>query len=179
MSARCSRGFTLAETLVVLALLSMIVFSSWPLWDQTQRALQQISVALRQSNFELAAARLRADVQGAHALGTAPSEWSAEPLDLREAEGQTVRLGLRDGALERLELDPTGVVVARRVLFTGLLGWRWRAVSRRLLDIEATRAAEADIRPAAPHVLGKPGAAPRVTERLRLALRGAGGGRSW
>jgi len=179
MSARCSRGFTLAETLVVVALLSMIVFSSWPLWDQTQRVLQQISVALRQSDFELAAARLRADVQGAHALAAGRSEWSAEPLELRESEGHAVRLGLRDGALERLELGPTGVVVARRVLFTGLLEWRWRAVSPRLVDIEATHAAEADIRPAAPHVLGKPRTAPRVTVRLRLALRGAGGGRSW
>ncbi len=179
MSARCSRGFTLAEILVVVALLSMIVFSSWPLWDQTQRVLQQISVALRQSDFELAAARLRADVQGAYALAGGRSEWSAEPLELREPEGRAVRLGLRDGALERLELDPAGVVVARRVLFTGLLGWRWRAVSPRLVDIEANHAAEADIRLAAPQVRGKPKTAPRVTVRLRLALRGAGGGRSW
>jgi hypothetical protein len=179
VSARADRGFSLAEVLVVLALFFMIVWSAWPLWDQAQRILQQASVALLQPDFEPAAAHLRNDVQGARGLGAAPSDWSDQPLLLRMAEGTLVRVGVRDGALERQETDTTGGVLASRVLFPAVSSWRWRAVTPRLVDIEITHAGISEIRPAAPSSVGKPRPAPQVTEHLRFALRGEAEGRSW
>jgi hypothetical protein len=179
VNARAGRGFSLAEVLVVLALLFMILWSAWPLWDQAQRILQQTSVALRHPDFGPAAARLRNDVQGASGLGTAASDWSDQPLVLRMAEGRTVRLGVRDGSLERQEVAATGGVLASRVVFPVVSSWRWRAPAPRLVDIEITHAGISEIRTAAPSSVAKRRPAPQVTEHLRFALRGEGGGRSW
>jgi len=179
MSARTQRGYTLTEALVVLALISMAVMASGPLWDETQVVLKRAGEALRQPGFGLAEARLRADVQGAGVLGAARPDWTPEPLLLRWPAGDGVRYEVHEGRLERFQLDGSGGVVTHRVVVLGVSSWQWRAASSRLVDIEVTHAVTAEIRTAGPTVPGESGKVARRTERLRFALRGGGGERLW
>jgi prepilin-type N-terminal cleavage/methylation domain-containing protein len=177
-------GFTLIEASVALAVVAVALFLAA---GMLREAHVLAAAAGRQLHDPLAgqlAARLRADLQAADRLAPPtpiwpPWAWTSEPLCLA---------GARSGGL--LCWQPLGAELHRRTMEDGasradeiwlktLAGWRWRQAAPGLVDLEVTffRAADAGRW----RLAGAPAPPPPLlaTDRLRLALRGAGRGSGW
>lgn len=164
------RGMTLLELLVAMGLLVVVVLISTQLIVWALRLVEREGRALRDPALDVAVAQLRRDVQAASAVLGAPAGWSQAHLELRSQNGETVRFLVAGGTLWRSVDDHAGVERGRRALVHGLWGWRWRAPTPRLVEVEL--------------LARSPGEAPRQASpgsgasawRLAFARRG---GRSW
>lgn len=168
---------TLLELLVAMSLLVVVLLISTQLIVWSLELSEREGRALRDPALDVAAAQLRRDVQVASAVLAAPAEWSQAYLELRRQNGETVRFLVAGGTLWRDVIDLTGVEREHRALLHGLSGWRWRALTSRLVEVELmTRP------PAEPSRAAYSGSGPATAEthptswHLAFALRG---GRSW
>ena len=168
---------TLLELLVAMGLLVTVLLVSTQLIVRSLELIEREGRALRDPSLDIAVAQLRRDVQAASSVLGAPEGWSQAYLELRSQNGETVRLIVAGGTLWRNVVDLTGVEREHRALLHGLWGWRWRALTPRLVELELmTRS------PDEPSRAAYSGSGPTRDEtrptswRLAFALRG---GRSW
>lgn len=207
-AVRSEGGFTLIEAVVALAVLGVGIVLAGSLLTQSLRMLAQAGAEVRTPVTDLVLTRLRREIRQAAAIELGPFGdfgWSRTRLELIDPEGRRVRYEAREGMLLRRVLevdepsdeegeggrsgpaDPGGTgrstsppewSAPRRVL-DGVVSWRWRLLSRRLLTVEIT------VREPGPggRVLEPArqtaGEGERVTRTLTVALRGGGLGRQW
>lgn len=183
MAVRRQGGFTLVEMVVVLAVTGVALMLAAGMLREAHVLATAAGRQLDDPLAEVATRRLRSDVQGSDRVlsGFTGPQWLSGPLDLvGYYPGTLLRYQVADGELQRLVVDTGGEVLGREVWIHRLVGWRWRQVTPKLVDVEITylRAPEAsDWR-----LAGGPGVPPpdRVErELLRLALRGEGRGAAW
>ena len=174
---RGSRGTTLVELLVVLALLSIMVIVAAELVTHSIRLLGATGRAVQNPIMVHVVARLRNDVQSAVGLPIEEPLWSEIPLELRTHDHQLIRIALVDGNLMRKSVSLGGGGSDERVLLRGVTSWWWRSPSAGVVDINIGYL----VNPAPErHRSREVGAGrERRQENLRFAVRGAGGGRQW
>ena len=167
---REQRGFTLAELLVVLALLGIVGAVSMGLLLELRLLDAALGRATRAPLLDPALARLQDDVRTAVAAGATPA-WSSAPLVLLREDGSRVRYRSVGGMLERHVADAANRPWRRAGGPVAVFDWRFRARGPGVLEVE--------IEAMPPRWAGERApAALTIRERLWVALRG-GGGRSW
>lgn len=183
-AARRERGFTLLEAVVVLAVTAVALMLAAGMLREAHVLSAAAGRQLDDPLAELAAARLRADVQGSDRVvgaGLPAPLWNETPLELEGYWPDTaLRYRRRGQALERLVVDDSGEVLGRSVWIHRLEAWRWRLLAPRLLEVEITYRRGPD--PSSWRLAGGPPTPPPdvvETDRLLLALRGRGGGAGW
>lgn len=175
-----SRGFSLTEMLVSLALVSIAFVAAWQIWDDAVRLTGAAGRSLADPSFVPAAVRLRADVRAAVAAPVAPA-WSASPLELQLHQGRSVIYEERQGSLYRCEqLAGAGDEVDCQRLVQPLSSWRWRTPAVGLVEVQVKLVCAPDPYRAAaaadPSFRSRP--VVRI-ETVRAAVRLHNGGRSW
>ncbi len=101
-----SRGTTLVELLVVLALLSIMVVVTADLVVHSITLLGATGRSVRNPILVHVTNRLRNDVQEAAAVAIPDTLWSEDPLVLSTRAGGLVRIGVEDGNLVRRNVAP-------------------------------------------------------------------------
>lgn len=164
---RSRRGFTLAETLVSLAILGITMGALYDLLRAGMQSVARTRSAEMTPQLDTAWLQVRDDVQSAGSVPSGGETWSDGPLDLRLPGGRTIRLGLRKGALVREErTGPVAHSPISRVLARPVRSFRWRCPGEGLVEVELTPATAFD-----GDTMGA--VAPRASTVL-CALRGAG-----
>lgn len=176
-----SRGFTVIEALVSLALSALFMLLAAQLLRDTQLA----SLAVRRQALDPTpqhlAQRLRRDVH--RATGTArlrgarSALWSRGPLTLRLAGGGSVRYERVGDRIERRLFDHTGTDLGERAYLHGAVSFRWLELSTDLVELEVGY-----LRQAQGEALRRsPGAHRSTVEilRMRVAMRNVPGRRWW
>jgi hypothetical protein len=170
-------GMTLLELVVAMGLLVVALLVSTQLITWSLRLVEREGRALRDPALDVAAAQLRRDVQAASFVLAGPEGWSQAYLELRRQNGETVRFLVAGGTLWRNVVDLTGVEREHRALLHGLSGWRWRALTSRLVEVELMTRPPAEPLRVAYSGGGPPEAGSDPTSwHLAFALRGE---RSW
>jgi len=172
-----SRGTSLVELLVVLALLSVMVLVAAQLVVHSMQLLDATGRAVRNPLVVHVTSRLRHDVQEAAALQNTEWSWTEDPLVLINHDGSQVRVELEAGNLVREKTGGIGEPDGRRVILSGVTGWWWRCPVAGVVDLNITYL----VNPAPErHVSRDPGyGLERRKENLRFAIRGSGGGVQW
>lgn len=172
-----NRGTSLAELLVVLALLSVMVLVAAQLVVHSIQLLDATGRAVRNPLVVHVTSRLRRDVQEAAAVQNAEWSWSEDPLVLIHHDGSRVRVELEGGNLVREKTGVMGEPGDQRVILRGVTGWWWRSPFAGVVDINITYL----VNPSPErHVSRDPGyGLERRKENLRFAIRGSGGGTRW
>lgn len=185
MSARLRRrraspagdpGFTLVETLVALALLSLALTVAALLLQESARTFAEVSRDQRDAPAPLLIARIRADVLSSASVRIEPGpDGSLERIVLEGHPAGRVAYRRAGDELVREVLDESGR--PRRPgapLWRGVRGWSCRPAGPRLLRLEV-RYDRPVLRPGA---LGgprpRPGETETASEVLYLAPRAAG-----
>jgi prepilin-type N-terminal cleavage/methylation domain-containing protein len=172
-----SRGFSLLEAVVVLALVSIVMLAAAGLIVQSLRLLEGTGRSLRDTSFTTASVHMRRDVHSAAGLRLAGLGWAAGPLELDRHQGGWIRIEPHAGRLERVEIDAAGREVGRRVLLHRLRRFRWQALAGSLVEIEVTLSVHRDPWQAA--LTPEPGGDASEVERVERLLLAVRGGRSW
>lgn len=169
------KGFTLVELLIAATLLLLVLLLAGQVLLESQRMLLRTAAELESGPSELAVALLHSDLQSAGPVAIAPSPWTAAALELHGHPDGRVVWELRDSRLVRVIRDAGGEEVERRVVLQQVASWRWRALLPRLVDVHF--GLEQRQAPRGPAILARRPATRTVLreERLRVALRGAGG----
>jgi len=172
-----SRGTTLVELLVVLALLSIMVIIAAELVTHSIRLLGATGRAVRNPMMVHVVGRLRNDVQTAVGLPIEEPIWSDGPLELRTHNSQLIRIALVDGNLMRKSVSLAGGGSEERALLRGVTSWWWRSPSPGVVDINIGYL----VNPAPERRASREVGAERERrqENLRFAIRSAGGGQRW
>lgn len=166
-AVKASSGYTLIEVVVALGLLSIVMLGAGSLIVYSAQIGDRTVRSIRDPDVEIAALRLRRDVQTASGLaGPVPVGWSDEPLLLRRADAGVVGYGFDGGALRRWTWEPDGSESDVAVVLRGVSAWRWRWPAGSAVDVQIERSTQ----PSA----GPDGATRRET--WRFAMRGGGAG---
>lgn len=207
-AVRSEGGFTLLEAVVALAVLGVGIVLAGSVLTQSLRMLAQAGPEVRTPVTDLVLTRLRREIQQAAAVELGPSGdfgWSRTRLELIDPEGRRVRYEARQGMLHRRVLEveepsdekgeaggsapaetggtgrsasPPEWSAPRRVL-EGVVSWRWRLLSRRLLTVEVTVREPGPSGRVLEPARQTAGEGDRVTRTVTVALRGGGFGRRW
>ena len=177
MRAESSRGTTLVELLVVLALLSIMVLVAADLVVHSVRLLGAVGRSVQNPILVHVVNRLRNDVQEAAAVANPDTIWSEDALVLVTRSGGFVRVGVEDGNLVRWTVAPGSGAVEERVLLRGVTSWWWRSPVTGVVDLNIGYL----VNPSPERRVSRdPGyGRERRKENLRFAIRGSGGGRRW
>ena len=172
-----SRGTTLVEILVVLALLSIMVLVTADLVVHSITLLGATGRSVRNPILVHVTNRLRNDVQEAAAVAIPDTLWSEDPLVLLTRAGGLVRIGVEDGNLVRRNVAPGSGTVEERVLLRGVTSWWWRSPVPGVVDINIGYLVNPtpERRVSRDAVYGLE----RRKENLRFAIRASGGGLQW
>ena len=172
-----SRGTTLVELLVVLALLSIMVLVAADLVVHSVQLLGATGRSVRNPILVHVTSRLRNDVQEAAAVTNPDTMWSEDPLVLATRTGGLVHIGVEDGNLVRRNVMPGSGTVEERVLLRGVTSWWWRSPEAGVVDLNIGYL----VNPAPERRISRdPGyGLERRKENLRFAIRGSGGGTRW
>ncbi len=171
-----SRGTSLVELLVVLALLSMMILVAAELVTHSMQLLGATGRAVRNPLVVHVTARLRRDIQEAAGLQHEEWTWSQEPLVLVHHDGSLVSILVEDGSLVR-ETLAAGGLPDRRVILRGVTSWWWRSPMDDTVDVNIGYL----VNPAPERSVSRdPGyGLERRNENLRFAIRGGNGGTRW
>lgn len=172
-----SRGTSLVELLVVLALLSMMVLVAAELVTHSMQLLGATGRAVRNPLVVHVTARLRRDVQEAATIQHEAWSWSDEPLVLLRHDGSLVSILLEDGSLVRETATTPGALPDRRVILRGVTSWWWRSPIDDVVDVNIGYL----VNPSPERSVSRePGyGLERRNENLRFAIRGGDGGTRW
>ncbi len=174
---KAERGTTLVELLVVLALLAAMVLLASELVVQSMRLLGTVGRSMRNPLVVHVTGRIRNDVQGALAVVKPVEEWEDGPLVLRTRDNRLLELDAAGGILVRRTTTLDELVIEERVLLRGVTAWWWRCPEKAVVDLRIAYLVNPGSERALTPAVGYGGE--RQTERLRFALRGAGGGARW
>jgi len=171
------RGFSLIELLVTAVLVSIALLLAAQLLVASSRVGRAASNVLRDPSSGRFGVWIRRDMDTAIALPPTAGAWSVLALDLGLEDGTTVRYDLINGTMVRTVLGAPGLPGAGDRLLHGVLSWRWRVISERILvlEVKLPRHLE-EVERIGATSSSEPGAR---TERLTVARRGLDGGRSW
>ena len=172
-----SRGTSLVELLVVLALLSMMVLVAADLVTHSMQLLGATGRAVRNPLVVHVTARLRRDVQEAAAMQHEVWSWSEEPLVLVHHDGSLVRIFLEDASLVRETVPVAGAPPDRRVILRGVTSWWWRSPVDDVVDINIGYLVNPEPERSVSRAPGY--GLERRNENLRFAIRGGDGGTQW
>ncbi len=174
-----SRGTTLLELMVALALMSIALLLAANLIAISERVGQRAAAILRDPLSSFTELWLRRDVDNATSLSSSAMTWSVLPLRMVLQNGAVVEYDLADGTLVRRELPAAGTGSTERSVLRGVVSWRWRVRSGRLVDIEL-RISKHRFSSSTSEPTGSGSSPPPATvETLTVARRGLGGGRTW
>lgn len=172
-----SRGTSLAELLVVLALIGLMVLVAADLVVHSVGLLGATGRSVRNPLVVHLTARLRQDVERAAGIKTVAPVWSEGPLELWTQEGEIVRYSLSDGRLVRQAWKPPNPLPDERVILRGATAWWWQSPVVGVVDIRLGYLVNPEPEKHASRAVGW--GRVRREERLRFAVRTAGGGRKW
>ena len=172
-----SRGTSLVELLVVLALMSMMVLVAADLVVHSIKLLGATGRSVRNPLLVHVNARLRRDVQEASGLQIEEWVWSDDPLLLVHHDGSLIRIALEDGALVRKIVGGPGGVADERVLLRGVTSWWWRSPVEGVVDLNIGYLVNPE--PEHQAALDAGSKLEHRQENLRFAVRSSGGGRHW
>ena len=178
MSQTDSRGATLLELVVALALVSIALLISGDLILASARLERRATSELLNPDATLAGVWLRRDVDNARALSSSAGVWSVLPFRIAMQDGATVEYNLDDGTLVRRELSASTPASAEQQLLHGVVSWRWRVRAGRVVDFEV-RLANRDFNAPEPETARATPPLPTRTETLTVGRRGLAGGRTW
>lgn len=176
-AATCQRGTSLVELLVVLALLTTMVVAASQLVVHSMRLLETVGRSVRNPLVVHVTGRIRNDVQGALAVVDPDQVWVDGPLVLRTRDNRLLELAEAGGVLVRRTTTLDELVIEERVLLRGVTAWWWSSPEPGVVDLRIAYL----VNPASEHAANPAAryAGERRTERLRFAIRGAGGGAGW
>jgi prepilin-type N-terminal cleavage/methylation domain-containing protein len=172
-----SRGTSLVELLVVLALLGIMVLVAADLVIHSVQLLGAVGRSVRNPILVHVVNRLRNDVQEAAGVMNPDTTWSEDQLVLTTRAGGLVRIAVEDGNLVRWTVAPVSGVVEERLLLRGVTSWWWRSPVPGVVDLNIGYL----VNPAPERRVSRdPGyGLERRKENLRFAIRGSGGGTRW
>ena len=176
-----SRGFTVVEAVVSLALTALFLLIASQLVRDTQiAALSTRRQALDPTPRHLTQT-LRNDVHRARRIELSEGEvggtWSHGALDLAFAEGGGVRYEKSAGAIRRTLVAADGLTSGSRPIMREVLGWRWLRLAPELIELEVSYRRRPDGE-ALRDSWQDPGSSIDTT-RMRLAVRAVPGRSSW
>jgi len=171
------RGTSLVELLVVLVLIGLMVLVAADLVIHSVGLLGVTGRSVRNPLVVHLTTRLRNDVEGAAGIVTVGSVWSQDPLELWTQDGEIVRISLDDGRLLRQVWSPPNPLPDERVLLRGATAWWWQSPAPGVVDIRLGYMVNPEPEKHASRAVGW--GRVRREERLRFAVRTAGGGVKW
>jgi prepilin-type N-terminal cleavage/methylation domain-containing protein len=168
-----SRGYSLIELLVTLAVMSVVVLAAAQLVGESASLFHATDRAVSSPPLARVTGALRRDIQAAVGVPVPSPGWARQPLELTVWDGSRVRFTLEDRTLVRLSYDSLGRSTGRRVLASGVSSWKWRSVTPLVVEVSISIAAGRT-----GDSLGAESVESRTTSR-RFAFRGWPNGRSW
>lgn len=175
-TARESRGFTLVELMVSLILITVIMALSVQLLRGSQLAFLAIQASRQGGTTQDVLKLMRRDVHRASGLQVIPGG----DLLLGYPDSSTITYSVELGSLVR-RLDPVDLPATNLTIARDVTTWDPRAINSRLVEIEfqvrGSQVAQPPPSSASWSLVRR--ARPGPIHRVRMALRGGAGRRSW
>ena len=134
------RGFTLLELVLASGILALALMFAAQVLLESQRMMTRTNRALVQRGDHTAAVFIRSDLRAASyailPLTAVTTAWQEGPLLLDNPFVGDVSYTLTNGELIREVRDSSGTVTATRPVMKDVAVWRWRPLTRRLLEVE-------------------------------------------
>lgn len=166
-------GFTLAEVVVAVALLSLLLLIAGRLLVASRRMEASLARVAAGPRLGVLAVQLRRDLESAVLVPGSGGGWSSLALGLVLKDGTAVGYDFDGENLTRVVT--AGGSVRTRVIVPGIRSFRWRNLDGRTVDVKVSF-------PTSVVTAGSMSRSPKATDStwwVRVAPRGSGWARRW